>query len=163
MKKPVIGKNVFLADGCICIGDVTVGDDSSIWFHATVRGDRDRITIGRGSNVQDNCVVHTDEGYEVTIGDDVTIGHGAIIHGCTIGNNTLIGMGATVLNGAKIGNNCVIGAGAVVTQNTIVPDGTMMLGMPAKPIRQVTDEMIADNLANAKSYVEEAHMYLGMK
>lgn len=163
MKNPKLGKNVFIADGAVCLGDVTLGDDSSIWFNATVRGDRDQIFIGKGTNIQDNCVVHTDTGHVVTIGDYVTVGHGAIIHGCSIGDCTLVGMGATILNGAVIGKNCIIGAGALVTQNTIVPDNSMMIGMPAKNVKDVSDEMAKGNMENAISYIEEAHEYLEMK
>ena len=107
----------YLAEGAIVKGDVTIGEDSGIWYHATVRGDTEKITIGSRTNIQDNAVLHVGAGHALTIGDDVTIGHSAIVHGCTVGNNTLIGMGAIILNGAVIGNNCIIGAGALVTQN----------------------------------------------
>ena len=106
----------YLAEGAIVKGDVTIGEDSGIWYHATVRGDTEKITIGSRTNIQDNAVLHVGAGHALTIGDDVTIGHSAIVHGCTVGNNTLIGMGAIILNGAVIGNNCIIGAGALVTQ-----------------------------------------------
>ena len=115
----------YLAEGAIVKGDVTIGEDSGIWYHATVRGDTEKITIGSRTNIQDNAVLHVGAGHALTIGDDVTIGHSAIVHGCTVGNNTLIGMGAIILNGAVIGNNCIIGAGALVTQNMEIPDGSM--------------------------------------
>lgn len=151
---------VFIAPGAIVLGDVILGEDVGIWYHATVRGDRAPIKIGNRSNVQDNAVVHVDAGFPVTIGENVTIGHGAIIHGCEIGDNSLIGMGAIVMNGARIGKNCIVGAGALVTQNTIVPDNSLLLGNPAKVKRQVTEEEIAASLHNADVYVKEAKNYL---
>lgn len=149
-------ENVFIAPGAIVLGDVTVGEDVGIWYHATVRGDRAAIVIGNRSNVQDNAVVHVDEGHGVSIGENVTIGHSAIIHGCSIGDNSLIGMGAIIMNGAQIGKNCIVGAGALVTQNTIVPDNSLVLGNPAKVKREVTEEEVAASLRNAQGYVEEA-------
>lgn len=151
-----IDNTPFIAPGAIVLGDVTLGEDVGIWYHATVRGDRAPIVIGNRSNVQDNAVVHVDANYPVTIGENVTIGHGAIIHGCEIGDNSLIGMGAIVMNGARIGKNCIVGAGALVTQNTIVPDNSLLLGNPAKVKRQVTPEEVAASLHNAEVYVEEA-------
>ena len=151
-------ETVFIAPGAIVLGDVTLGEDVGIWYHATVRGDRAPIVIGSRSNVQDNAVVHVDANYPVTIGQNVTIGHGAIIHGCEIGDNSLIGMGAIVMNGARIGKNCIVGAGALVTQGTIVPDNSLILGNPAKIKREVTPEEIASSLRNAEVYVEEARM-----
>ena len=148
--------SIFIAPGAIVLGDVTLGEDVGIWYNATVRGDRAPIVIGKRSNVQDNAVVHVDAKYPVTIGENVTIGHGAIIHGCEIGDNSLIGMGAIVMNGARIGKNCIVGAGALVTQNTIVPDNSLLLGNPAKVKRKVTQEEIASSLRNADVYVEEA-------
>lgn len=154
-----IHESVYIAEGAMVLGDVEAGEDSSIWFHATVRADRAKITIGEGSNIQDNAVVHVDEGFPVTIGNQVTIGHSAIIHGCTIGNNTLVGMGAIVLNGAKIGENCVIGAGALVTQNMLVPDGSLVIGCPGKVMRRITLQEIEANRRNAAEYVEESRYY----
>ena len=112
-----IHDTVFIAPGAVVLGDVTIGKNSGIWYNAVVRGDRDSIVIGKESNIQDNAVVHLGSGYPVEIGDHVTIGHGAIVHGCKIGDNTMIGMGAILMNGCKIGKNCIIGAGALVTQN----------------------------------------------
>lgn len=155
-----IHESVFIAQGAIVLGNVSAGQGSSIWYHATVRGDRDLVTIGDGSNIQDNCVVHVDAGHPVSIGNNVTVGHGAILHGCTIGDNTLIGMGAILLNGCVIGQNCIIGAGALVTQNTRIPDNSLVLGNPGKVKREVTPEEIQSNLANARHYVEEAHSNL---
>lgn len=151
-----IHDKVFIAPGAIVLGDVTIEEGGSVWYHATIRGDRAPIRIGRGSNIQDNCVVHVDAGYSVTVGENVTVGHGAILHGCTVGDNTLIGMGAILLNGCQIGNNCIIGAGALVTGNTVIPDNSLVLGNPGKVKREVTQEEIASNLFNAGHYVEEA-------
>ena len=159
MKESRIDPRAFVAPGAAVYGDVTVKKDAGIWFHAVVRGERDSVTIGEGSNVQDNCVVHVDEGFGVKIGDYVSIGHGAVIHGCTIGDNTLIGMGAVILNGARIGKNCIIGAGALVTQNTVIPDGFLAVGSPAKVKRQVTPEEIEANRENALLYIREAKEY----
>lgn len=155
----IIHDSVFLAEGSIVIGDVTIKENSSIWFHAVVRAERDTIEIGAGSNIQDNCVVHVDKGHPVKIGDGVTIGHGAIIHGCSIGDNTLIGMGAVIMNGAKIGKNCIIAAGALVTQNTVIEDGSMVLGSPGKVRRKLDETEIEHNRKNALMYVDEAKEY----
>ena len=147
---------IFIAPGAIVLGDVTLGEEVGIWYHATIRGDRAPIVIGNRSNIQDNSVVHVDAEHPVTIGENVTIGHGAIIHGCEIGDNTLVGMGAIIMNGARIGKNCIVAAGALVTQNTIVPDNSLIMGNPAKIRREVTEEEVAGNLKNAAFYVEEA-------
>lgn len=152
-------EQAYIAEGAIVLGDVTLGEDSSVWFHATVRADREKIVIGTGSNIQDNAVVHVDAGYPVTIGDYVTVGHGAIVHGCEVQSNTLIGMGAIILNGAKIGKNCIIGAGALVTQNAVIPDNSLVVGCPGKVLREVTEAELASSLENAKEYVAESrHM-----
>lgn len=154
-----IHENSYIADGAIVLGNVSVGEESSIWFHSTVRADRAEIIIGNRSNIQDNAVVHVDEGFPVHIGNNVTIGHGAVIHGCRINDNTLIGMGAIILNGARVGENCVIGAGALVTQNMIIPDNSLVIGCPAKIMRQVTAEEVRGNLSNAEEYVKESLEY----
>lgn len=154
-----IQESAYIAEGAIVRGEVTVGENSSIWFHATVRADREQIWIGEGSNIQDNAVVHVDAGFPVHIGNHVTIGHSAVIHGCKIEDNTLVGMGAIILNGARIGKNCVIGAGALVTQNTIIPDGSLVIGSPGKVVRQVTEQEIRSNMHNALEYVEESRNY----
>jgi carbonic anhydrase/acetyltransferase-like protein (isoleucine patch superfamily) len=146
----------FIATGAIVIGDVTLGENTSVWYNAVVRGDGDTIVIGRNSNIQDLAMVHVDEGFPVHIGDGVTVGHSAIIHGCTIGDNTLIGMGATVLNGAKIGKGCLIGANALVTQGMEIPDYSLVVGMPAVIKRTLTPEEVKENQKNAQVYVEEA-------
>ena len=152
-------KAAFVAPDADLYGDVTAGEDTSFWFHAVVRADDAPVLIGRGSNIQDNAVVHVDEGFPVHIGEDVTVGHGAIVHGCTIGDRTLIGMGAVILNGAVIGSDCVIGAGALVTGKSVIPDGSMVLGSPAVVRRPVTEEEKTASLKNARHYVEEGKKY----
>lgn len=148
--------NVYIANTADIIGDVTLGPNANIWYQAVVRGDHNSITIGENTNVQDGCVLHTDDDYKLIIGDNVTIGHGAIVHGCTVGDNTLIGMGAIVLNGANVGADCLVAAGALVTQNMHIPDGSVVMGNPARIKRSVTAEEIEHNKKNAKSYVEYA-------
>ena len=124
------------------IGKITLGADVGIWFGSVLRGDNERITIGARTNIQEGTMVHTDMGYPATIGEDCTIGHHAIIHGCTIGNNSLVGMGATILNGAKIGNNCLVGANALVTEGKEYPDNSLIVGAPAKLIRTLDEKAI---------------------
>ena len=135
------------------IGKVTLGDEVGIWFGAVLRGDNERITIGARSNIQEHCVLHTDMGFPLTIGEGCTIGHRAILHGCTIGSNSLIGMGATVMNGAKIGDNCVIGAGALVREGKEIPDGSLVVGLPAKVIRALDETTVAKLREGASNYV----------
>ena len=135
------------------IGKVILGEDVGIWFGATLRGDNEPIIVGARSNIQEGTVVHTDPGKPVIIGEGCTIGHGAIIHGCTIGNNSLIGMGATVLNGAVIGNNCLVGANALVTEGKVFPDNSLIVGAPAKAIRTLDAEAIEGLKRSAESYV----------
>ncbi len=149
-------EKVFVAPGAVVLGDVTLGENVSIWYHATVRGDSAPIAVGRNTNIQDNCVVHTGIGYPVHIGENVTVGHSAIVHGCRIGDNALIGMGAILLNGCSVGRNSIIGAGALVTEHTVIPDNSLALGSPARVVRQVTREEIERNLKNTEYYVEEA-------
>ncbi len=135
------------------IGNVILGRDVGVWFGSVLRGDNDLIKIGNESNIQENTIIHVDPGCPVTIGKNCTIGHNAIIHGCTIGNNSLIGMGSTILNNAKIGNNCLVGAGSLVTENKEFPDGSLIVGSPAKAVRELSQEMI-DNMTNSsKHYV----------
>ena len=141
MKKPVYGKNVYVAEGAIIRGDVTLNDDANVWYNAVIRADREPVVIGRNSNVQDNCVIHVESGAGVTIGENVTIGHNAVIHGCTIGDNTLIGMGA------------------VVTQGTVIPDNSLVMGIPATFVRMLKPEEIQSNIENARKYVAEAEEY----
>lgn len=160
---PKIGKDVFLAEGSFVIGDVEIGDNSSIWFNTVVRGDVNYIRIGNSTNIQDLTMVHvTTAKYPTIIGDNVTIGHRAMVHGCVIGNNCLIGMGAIILDGVKIGNNCLVAAGSLVTQGKEFPDGVLIMGSPAKVVRELTEEEIkgfqrlADHYsALAKSYLKD--------
>lgn len=134
------------------IGQVRLGQGASVWFGCTLRGDNELIDIGDGSNVQENTVMHTDLGYPLTIGVNCTIGHKAMLHGCTVGDNTLIGMGATILNGAKIGKNCLIGANALITENKIIPDGSLVMGSPGKVIRQLNEDAIKGLTQSALLY-----------
>ena len=159
MKTPEIAESVFVAPDAVILGDVHIGEDCSIWFHTVIRAEDASVRIGEGTNIQDNSVVHVDKGHPVTIGNQVTVGHGAIIHGCRIGDNTLIGMGAILLNGAVIGKNCIIGAGALVTQNTIVPDNSMVIGSPASIKRQVLEREVESNCRNAEIYIKEGKDY----
>ena len=142
----------WVADSAVVIGNVTLQDATSIWFGSVLRGDHENICVGAGSNIQENSVLHTDLGFPLSIGTGCTIGHKTILHGCTIGDNTLIGMGACVLNGAEIGNNCLIGAGALVTQGKKIPDGSMVVGAPAKVVRALTDEEIEGLKASDVGY-----------
>ena len=151
-----IDNTVYEASGSAIVGDVTIGADSSMWFNAVVRGDEAGVVIGQRTSIQDNATVHTDIDCPVKIGDDVSVGHGAIVHGCTIGDNTIIGIGAIVLNRANIGSNCIIGAGALVTQDTVIPDGSVAFGSPAKVARKIAPDEIAANKKNACIYVELA-------
>ena len=159
MKNPTISSSAFVADNATVRGDVTLGERSSVFFGAVLRGDRAPITIGSGTNIQDNCVVHVDYDYPVVVGQNVTVGHGAILHGCTIGDNTLVGMGAIVLNGAVVGRDCIIAAGALVTQGAVIPDGSMVMGAPARVRRPLTPEEIAQNAASAAGYRRESQLY----
>lgn len=132
---PDLGPHSWVAQTAVLIGKVTLGAGANIWFGAALRGDNERITVGAGSNVQENCVLHTDMGYPLDIGDNCTIGHKALLHGCTVGSGSLIGMNATVMNGAKIGRFCIIGAGALVTEGKEIPDYSLVVGAPAKILR----------------------------
>ena len=141
------------------IGRVSIGEGVGIWFGTVIRGDNELITLGKNTNVQENCVFHTDPGFPVTVGEGCTIGHKAMIHGCTIGDNSLIGMGATVLNGAKIGKNCLIGAGALVSEGKEIPDNSLVVGMPGKVIRELDEQAIAGLKASAIHYTENAKRF----
>ena len=149
----------FVAENATVRGDVTVGKGSSIFFGAVVRSELVPITIGENTNIQDNCILHTDAGFPLTVGSGCTIGHGAILHGCTVGDNTLIGMGTTVLNGAVIGRDCIVGAGSLVPLGMVIPDGSMAFGSPAKIRRPLTEEEIAYNRGTAALYCREAAEY----
>lgn len=149
----------FVAENATVRGDVTVGKGSSIFFGAVVRSELVPITIGEDTNIQDNCILHTDAGFPLTVGSGCTIGHGSILHGCTVGDNTLIGMSTTVLNGAVIGRDCIVGAGSLVPQGMVIPDGSMAFGSPAKIRRPLTEEEIAYNRGTAALYCREAAEY----
>ncbi len=149
----------FVAENATVRGDVTVGKGSSIFFGVVVRTELVPITIGEDTNIQDNCILHTDAGFPLTVGSGCTIGHGTILHGCTVGDNTLIGMGTTVLNGAVIGRDCIVGAGSLVPQGMVIPDGSMAFGSPAKIRRPLTEEEIAYNRGTAALYCREAAEY----
>ena len=160
MKQPDLHPSVRLAQGAVVCGDVTIGANSSLWFNAVLRTESEPILVGENTNIQDNCIVHIDASHPAVIGSNVTVGHGVILHGCTVGDGTLIGMGAIVLNGAKIGKNCIIGAGSLVTQNTVIPDGSMAFGSPAKVIRPLRPEELAANAEAASDYVETSLDYV---
>lgn len=156
---PEVGEGVFVAAGAHVIGRVVLGDRASIWFGAVVRGDNDPIRIGAESNVQDGAMIHADPGVPTTIGDGVTIGHHAIVHGASVGDNSLIGMGATVLNRAVIGANCIVGANALVNEGKTFPDGVLIVGAPARVLRALTDAEIAGLRLSAATYVANARRY----
>lgn len=149
---PALADNVFVAAGARLIGDVRLGEGSSVWYNAVARGDSASITLGAGSNLQDNVSVHVDPGHPVVIGENVSVGHNAVVHGCRIGDGTLIGMGSVVLSGAVIGSGCLVAGGAVVLEGTIVPDGSLVAGVPAKVRRELTDDEKAGILRNAQVY-----------
>lgn len=156
---PQIDPSAWVADTAVLIGKIVLEQDANIWFGATLRGDNEEIRVGRGSNVQENSVLHTDMGYPLTIGANCTIGHKAMLHGCTIGEGSLIGMGATVLNGAKIGKGCLIGAGALITEGKEIPDGSLVMGAPGKVVRQLDGEAQARLLKSAQGYQANARRF----
>ena len=156
---PDLADDCWVAPDANVIGGVTLGAGASVWFGATIRGDNEPIVIGPGSNVQENTVMHTDPGYPLSIGTNCTIGHKAMLHGCTIGDGSLIGMGATVLNGAVIGKNCLIGAGALVTEGKVIPDGSLVMGVPGKVVRQLDEDAIAGLTASARHYQERMRRF----
>ncbi len=157
------GKNVFVADTARVLGNVELHDESSVWFGAVLRADFDKIIIGARSNVQDNVVMHVDHGQPIIVGTDNVIGHGAILHGCEIGDNSLVGMRATILNGAKIGRGCIIGAHALVTENMIIPDFSMVLGTPGKVVKKLPESVIQGIQLGVLEYMGEAKRYLGLE
>ncbi|MDG1207481.1 MAG: gamma carbonic anhydrase family protein [Pseudomonadales bacterium] len=149
----------FIADNATVIGSVVLEHNASIWFNAVLRGDNDVITVGENSNVQDGSVLHTDGGFPLTIGKNVTIGHKVMLHGCIIGDNSLIGINAVVLNGAKIGKNCLIGANALIPEGKVIPDGSLVMGSPGKVVREMTAEQIKGLELSAMHYVENFKRY----
>lgn len=158
-KTPELADDAYIAESASVIGNVVMHEGSSVWFSAVVRGDNETIVIGKRSNVQDNAVLHSDLGSPLTIGEGITIGHQAMVHGCTIGDNTLIGIGATILNGAKIGKNCIIGAHALVTEGKVIPDGSMVMGSPGKVVKELGPQHIAMLQGGAAVYVKNAKRF----
>jgi carbonic anhydrase/acetyltransferase-like protein (isoleucine patch superfamily) len=156
---PEIAATAWVAETAVLIGKIVVEDAASIWFGAVLRGDNEEIRVGQGSNVQENAVLHTDMGYPLTIGANCTIGHKAMLHGCTIGEGSLIGMAATVLNGAKIGKGCLIGAGALITEGKEIPDGSLVMGAPGKVVRSLDEAAIARLIASAQGYQANARRF----
>ena len=148
-------EQVLICPGAMVSGAVTLDKGVNVWYNAVIRGDDGAIHVGEGTNIQDNAVLHE----ELTIGKGCTVGHSAIVHGCTVGDNTLIGMGAILLNGAKVGSNCIVGAGALVTGKMDAPDGSMILGSPAKVVRQLTEAEIEGNRKSAQGYLDAAQQY----
>ena len=159
--QPVIPKSAYIEDTAVVIGDVVIGEDCSVWFHAVVRGDVNYIRIGDRTNVQDLCMLHvTHDTHPLVIGSDVTIGHNVVLHGCTVKDRVLIGMGAIIMDGAVIGEDCVVGAGALVTENAVVPPRSLVLGSPAKVKRPVTGKELAWIKESAQNYIQYAQQYL---
>jgi len=156
---PEISSDSWVAPNAIIIGKVKLEKNSSIWFNAVLRGDIEKIVIGENSNIQDGSVLHTDPGYPLTVGKGVTVGHMVMLHGCEISDDTLIGIGSTILNKAKIGKNCIIGANTLVTENKVIPDNSLVLGSPGKVVRKVTDDEIKVIRENAKHYVTNSKRY----
>lgn len=156
---PEIAEDSWIAPDANIIGKIVVEEGASIWFGATLRGDNEEIRIGAGSNVQENTVMHTDMGFPLTVGKGCTIGHKALLHGCTIGDNSLIGMGAVILNGAKIGKNCLIGANALITEGKTIPDGSLVMGAPGKVVRELDEAAINGLKLSALSYQENMRRF----
>lgn len=156
---PAIHKSAWVADSAQVIGNVRLAEDSSVWFGVVIRGDMDAISVGRGSNIQDNSVLHADHGVPLSIGDNVSVGHQVMLHGCTIGDGSLIGIQAVILNGAKIGKNCLVGAGSLITEGKEFPDNSMIFGSPAKAVRQLSAEQIEGIKTITEHYVGNARRY----
>ena len=156
---PNIESSAWIAHDANIIGKVKILKKASIWFGATLRGDNEEILLGQGSNIQENCVLHTDHGFPSNIGTNCTIGHSVILHGCSIADNTLIGMGSTILNGAQIGKGCLIGAGSLITENKVIPDNSLVVGSPGRVLRKVTEEEIKAIIENGQHYVNTSKKY----
>ncbi len=159
MKKPFIHESCYIAPTASVRGNVALGADCSVFFSASLRAETDPITVGPRTNIQDGCVFHADPGFPVQVGTGCTIGHGAIVHGCTVGDNTLIGMGAILLNGCRVGKNCIVGAGSIVTEGMEIPDGSLAFGSPARVRRPLTEAELESNRAAAETYCREAREY----
>jgi len=158
-REPRIDPTAWVADSAQLIGAVELGEQASVWFNCTLRGDNEAIRVGARSNIQENCVLHTDPGYPLTIGQQVTVGHQAMLHGCTIGDGSLIGIQAVLLNGARIGRECLIGAGALITEGKVIPDRSVVLGAPGRIVRQLSDEEAANLRASSEQYVARARYF----
>lgn len=156
---PTIHESVFVADTATIVGKVSLEENASVWFGAAIRGDNEPIAVGAGSNIQEGAVLHTDPGRPLDIGRNVTVGHQAMLHGCTIGDGSLVGIQAVVLNGAVIGRNCLVGAGSVVTENKIFPDRSLILGAPARVIRELTDQEVEGLATSAETYVARRDLF----
>lgn len=156
---PKLANDVWVADNAAVVGNVRMEEGASVWFSAVIRGDNEPINIGKGTNIQDNAVLHSDPGSPLTIGANVTVGHQAMIHGCTIGDNSLVGIGATILNKAVIGKNCLIGAHALVTEGKVIPDNSVVMGSPGKVVKQVPEAQEAMLTASAQYYVKNAQRF----
>jgi carbonic anhydrase/acetyltransferase-like protein (isoleucine patch superfamily) len=153
---PHLSRSAWIAHDANIIGKIKIMEKASVWFGATLRGDNEEILVGEGSNIQENCVLHTDHGFPLKIGKNCTIGHSVILHGCSISDNTLIGMGSTILNGAQIGKGCLIGAGSLITENKIIPDGSLVMGSPGKVMRELDHKAKESLIGSALHYQERA-------
>lgn len=156
---PELAEGVWVAESAQVVGRVTLAANVSVWFNAVLRGDSEHLHIGAGTNIQDGSVLHADAGMPLVLGENVTVGHQVMLHGCTVGDNSLIGIGAGVLNGAKIGRNCLVGAGALVTEGKTFPDGCLIVGAPAKVVRELTEQQIQGLAMSAAHYVRNGHRY----
>jgi carbonic anhydrase/acetyltransferase-like protein (isoleucine patch superfamily) len=155
-----IDPTAFIGQGVVIVGDVTLAAESSVWFNSTLRGDTTPIRVGARTNIQEGCILHADPGFPAVIGDDVTVGHGAIVHGATIGNKTLIGMRAVLLNGVVVGENSIVGACSLLTQGKVFPPGSLIMGVPARVVRALTEQEIEGNLMTAAHYVERSRAFM---
>ncbi|MSQ23472.1 MAG: gamma carbonic anhydrase family protein [Chloroflexi bacterium] len=158
---PQLGEGAFVADGARLIGDVSLGEQSSVWFNAVLRADLAAISVGRSSNIQDNCTLHVDHHSPTVVGDQVTVGHGATLHGCTIEPLVLVGMGAVILSGAVVGSGSIVGAHSLITEHKVIPPRSLVLGSPGRVIRSVTDDELREILENVEHYVQMAGIYIG--
>ncbi|WP_077034157.1 gamma carbonic anhydrase family protein [Pelomonas sp. KK5] len=156
---PDVADSAWVADSAEVIGRVTLGEGANVWFQAVLRGDNEMLTIGAGSNIQDGSVLHSDMGYPLTLGEGVTVGHKVMLHGCTVGDFSLVGIGAVILNGAKIGKSCIVGAGALVTEGKEFPDGSLIVGAPARVVRELRPEQIEALKLTSRHYIENAARY----
>ena len=156
---PQLAPTAWVADSAQVVGRVQLGADSSVWFGSVIRGDNEPIVIGQATNIQDGSVLHSDHGMPLTLGDRVTVGHGVMLHGCTVGDESLIGIGAVVLNGAVIGRHCLVGAGALVTEGKVFPDGSLIVGSPARVVRSLTPEQVEGLRRSAAHYVDNAQRF----